>query len=304
MEHPKVSVIMPTYNHAAFIRESLGSVLAQDYCNVEIIVSDDASSDGTPEILEELAAAHPDRIRLTLQPSNLGLMRNVNCSLRQVTGDYIAMFAGDDIMLPGKLSAQVRHMEAHPGCAVTYHNLEVFDSDSGRTLRLFNSPRTLTAAVAQLLPGAKPIYPRSGGQDVLVRHGCFTGGCSLMFRRSACPSLRYDEGITGAEWLFTIDAASRGTLDYLDSVLARYRRHDGNVTRSFDDGAEYLYTLAVAERRYPQVRAAARAYRRRKCWRFFLKCGLSGRPEMARRHLRLWLEALLPMPMQPARPVS
>ncbi len=233
---------MLTYNHELFVREALESVLAQHYPNLEVVVSDDASADRTPEILREYAARYPDVVRIRLGATNVGIVSNSNRALAACTGEYIAWTAGDDVMLPGKLWRQVDLMEQDSDCVLCYHDLEVFDSDTGITLSHFNS-------------GPHGRIPHEGGADVLVRHGAFLGGCSVMGRRRACPADGYDSRLRlASDWMMWIDMARAGTVRYIPEVLGRYRRHSGNVTlRAMDILQDERTTLDLVEARYPHL---------------------------------------------------
>lgn len=264
---PRVSVIMPTYNQEAYVAEALDSILAQQYANLEIVVSDDASTDGTARVLRAYADRHPDVIRLILQPHNIGITPNINVCLSACTGKYIALFAGDDIMLPGKLRRQVEYLEAHDDCVMCYHNLDVFDSATGKTLRTFNCTTTADRfSPKRLWFGAKPEVPRQGGAEQLVAYGTFSGGCSILFSAEACPAVGADERIAlASDWLLWIDIAVHGRIAYLNEVLGRYRRHTASITAATPpaDITDQLQTLDVVDARYPHLRRYSSRHRAR-----------------------------------------
>src|SRR3954452_23351532 len=106
---------MLTYQHAAFVRESLDSVLVQDYPNMEIVVGDDASTDGTQDILRDYAGRHPGVFKLLLSPVNRGITANSKSTLMACEGELIAHTSGDDVWLPGKLHKQVKWAGKTPG---------------------------------------------------------------------------------------------------------------------------------------------------------------------------------------------
>ena len=213
---PLVSVAVVTYNQKDFLRECLESVLAQDYPAVEIVVADDASTDGTAEMLAQYEARHPGIFNILVAKTNKGVTANQNLALSGCRGKYIAWMAGDDLMLPGKLAAQVAHLEANPQCSICYHDLEIFDSRTGQASGQFSDTDR----------------PRNGRMGTLVRYGSFNGAVSNMVRRSASPAHGFDEGIaTASDWLYFVECLSGGgTIEYIDAVLGRHRRHDANVT--------------------------------------------------------------------------
>ncbi len=106
---PTVSVIIPTYNRAAFVTEAIDSVLAQTFRDVELIVVDDGSTDDTRDRL----AAYGERIRLVCE-ENHGVSHARNVGIRAARGEYIALLDSDDLWLPKKLETQVAVMNAQP----------------------------------------------------------------------------------------------------------------------------------------------------------------------------------------------
>lgn len=112
--NPKVSVVLPVYNGARFIRIALRSVLAQDFKEFEILVVDDGSTDGTVEIVREMAR-NDGRIRYFKNENNLGIQKTLNRGLAEAKGEYIARIDDDDEWIdPVKLTRQVSFLNAFP----------------------------------------------------------------------------------------------------------------------------------------------------------------------------------------------
>lgn len=110
MNQPLVSIIIPVYNKATFIRETLDSALAQTYLNTEIILVDDGSTDGSLEILEHYAKDFPKKIRLFAQ-KNAGVSSATNKGIQMAKGDYIQFLDADDLLSPDKIKLQLRLLE-------------------------------------------------------------------------------------------------------------------------------------------------------------------------------------------------
>lgn len=245
---PLVSVALITFRHRDYIADCLEAILAQDYPNLEVIVADDASDDGNREIIDEFAARHPGRLTVLPKAPNMGVTANHQRALDACTGKYVAWMSGDDLMLPGKVSAQVALMEADPTCAICYHDLDVFDSESGKTLYRSDS--------------VDP--PREGGMAVLARHGAFNLATSNMVRRSASPAFETRVPVA-SDWIYYVEClADGGTIRRLPHVLGRYRRHVGNITHSGGASqprsllADHLASCAILTARYPQLARALR----------------------------------------------
>lgn len=242
---PLVSVAVVTYNQRDFLRECLESILTQDYPNIEIVVADDASTDGTQDLLRDYAASGRGNFVLRLASQNQGITLNQTLAQSACTGKYISWMAGDDLMLPGKLSKQVAFLERNADCAICYHDLDVFDSATGRSLGLKSSVDV----------------PRTGDVRTLVRYGCFNGAVSNMVRAECQPTPAFDPRIPiASDWLYWIECLwSGGKIGYIDEVLGRHRRHSNNVTSSssrepsLKEIQDHLFTCDIVLSRSPEL---------------------------------------------------
>jgi glycosyltransferase involved in cell wall biosynthesis len=248
---PKVSVVVPVYNQARFIRETVESVLAQDHPNVELVLSDDGSTDGTTEILADYARREPERVRHVVAERNTGIAGAFNRGLDAQTGELIAWLGGDDVMLPGKLSRQVAALRARPDATGCCHDAEVFDSDSGRVYGRFT----------EVYNGRRGV--RDGGVELLLDPGYLMLPSTMMIRASAVQGRRFDPRIrVSNDWLFDIELFRTGRIVGIDEVLARYRRHTSNATSETLDALEdALVVLSIAEVRYPELHRLIRRRR-------------------------------------------
>ena len=213
---PLVSVAIVTYNQKAYLKEAIESILAQTYENLEIIVADDCSKDGTQALITEYHRRYPNKFVPKFAEKNMGVTANSNEAQKLCTGKYVAWFAGDDLMEPGKIQAQVDFLEKNPDCNIVYHNLRVFDSATGKHLRYYNGKKDY----------------RTGDVKVLIKHGTFNGGCSNMVRRIATPAEGFDMRLpVASDWFFYINhLINGGTIGYINEVLGGYRMHESNVT--------------------------------------------------------------------------
>lgn len=108
--NPLVTVICLCHNHRRFLRQSIESVLNQTYKNLQIILVDDASADGSQEELKEIAKENPN-VEMVLLPQNLGNCKAFNVGWRKAKGDFIIDFATDDVMLPMHIEKAVDHFQ-------------------------------------------------------------------------------------------------------------------------------------------------------------------------------------------------
>jgi glycosyltransferase involved in cell wall biosynthesis len=124
INNPKVSVTLMTYNQKDYIKQCIDSLVRQE-CSFkfEIIVGDDASTDGTSNIVREYASKYPDIIVPLIQEKNLGPHGNFLSIINLTKGEYIAHMDGDDYALPGKLQAQADFMDKTPDCNICFHRV-------------------------------------------------------------------------------------------------------------------------------------------------------------------------------------
>lgn len=121
---PIVSVIIPSFNHEKYVRECIQSVLNQTFEDFEIIVTDDASTDHTADIIEGLKDS---RIQLFRHHKNLGVSLAANNCLLHASGRYVAWLSSDDAWYPEKLSVQVGYLEQHPNIAAVFGKVKWVD---------------------------------------------------------------------------------------------------------------------------------------------------------------------------------
>lgn len=131
-EVPMVSVLLACYNQEKFIGDCLKGILSQSYTDIELIISDDCSADGTVDIikpyLKELEMKFP-RVIFESNPKNLGLIQNHMKLGNMAQGKYIHFLAGDDIFLPDFIKESVLYMESHPEYAMCYSNTYLVPED-------------------------------------------------------------------------------------------------------------------------------------------------------------------------------
>jgi len=231
--------MMPAYNAEEFISDAIQSVLDQDYENLQMVICDDASTDGTARIITDYATRYPGKILAICNEKNLGVTRNCNLALRHCDGTYVALFAGDDLMLPGKISAQVEMMTADKNIVLCYHPVEIFDSASGKTIFVTNQTNR------------EDVYSYS---DILLKGG-IPGGCSIMVRKDAIPDGGYDERLrTVSDWLFFFEISLKGKITKINQVLGRYRKHGGGASqKTLQLLDESLQALDIASKKYSDV---------------------------------------------------
>ncbi|MFZ5448837.1 MAG: glycosyltransferase family 2 protein [Thermodesulfobacteriota bacterium] len=232
---PLVSICIPAYNVEPFIRETLDSALAQDYPNLEIILSDDASTDGTVEIVTSYESKG---VRLLKQEKNLGMTRNMNAVIRASQGKYVLKLDGDDTIEPQYVSSMVPVMEAHPRVAFAHCACRLIDKDS----KFLGYERSIHGSFirAGLKEWPRYIFGPRAVHIIFIRREPFekVGG--------------YNESFHSQDWKLERDLLLVGDVYYNDQVLASYRVHNiGKSRLAWYRAHDHLLHLDDIERLWP-----------------------------------------------------
>ncbi|MGY0798315.1 glycosyltransferase family 2 protein [Lysobacter sp. A286] len=168
---PKVSVVMPVYNAADTVAQSMRSVLEQTYAGLELVVIDDCSNDGSAEVVEGIARTDP-RVAILRLPCNGGVAAARNAGIQAATGDYLAFLDSDDWWHPGKLEVQLVQMRA-AGARVSYAGYQRVD-EAGKPLSTVRPPATVRYAdmlKSNRIGNLTGLYDRSLGDGRFQRVG-------------------------------------------------------------------------------------------------------------------------------------
>lgn len=239
----KLSIVVPVYNLENYIGECLTSLLEQQVnFDYQIIVCDDCSSDNSASIIKRFSEQYPNIIKAILKSKNAGLAENMRTLLSHVEGEYVAYLDGDDLALPSKLQKQVEYLDTHPSCSMVYHESDMFDSETGKSIQLYSSSFY-----------NKKYIPAKANLSHLVRFGTFLQASSVMFRNHAnlintvpdfCKIiLDYPFYIMNAGYL-------AGTIDFIEETLGRYRIHSqsfgAQTSRSVERRIQSLNDICCA----------------------------------------------------------
>ena len=129
MSTPRVSIGMPVYNGGRFLRPAIESVMAQTYGDFELIISDNASTDATPEICRAYLARDP-RIRYVRNATNIGAARNFNRVFQLSSGEYYKLANADDVCAPALVASCAAVLDAHPEAVLCYARTTLIDEKS------------------------------------------------------------------------------------------------------------------------------------------------------------------------------
>lgn len=221
---PRVTVVCVCFQHSRFIREALQSVAEQTYPEVELIVVDDGSTDGSAAIIRTWAAQHPG-VRLVLHPQPLGYCAAFNSGWRLSSGAYVIDLAGDDVLLPERIAHGVAAFSeiGKPGIQFTD---ACYVSEAGDLLGI-HSKRFPHAQV-----------PQGDVFTEVVRH-YFICSPTMMMSRDVLEALHgYDESLAYEDFDVWVRAARLFPFHYLPEVLVKKRRVANSLSEQQFRGAD------------------------------------------------------------------
>lgn len=208
-----VSIIVPAYNAERYLADAVQSALAQTNANVEVLVVNDGSTDGTGTLADALAAKDA-RVRVIHQ-SNGGLPAARNAGLRVARGEYISFLDADDVFLPEKSHAQAQFLDTHPECDLVYSDI-CYADEALRATRMH----------------VRGVPPVPFGALYVYRNWFAT--TAVLLRASLVRAVgEFDESLVGSEdWDYWIRCARHGTFGYLPGAVALYRFHGDQMHRA------------------------------------------------------------------------
>jgi len=219
---PLLTVLAVCYNHAPFVVECLESIRAQTFQDFELIITDDASGDGSSTLIRDWLAKHRRDARFIAHADNRGLARTLNEALRMVSGKYLARIATDDLWLPAKLERQLAVMESCPErVAVLYGDAHQIRSNGEHIAQRYLASCGISG-------------PGPSGDIFLQLLNCnFVLGVTTMLRTGCLRRVgSYDESLVYEDWDLWLRLAEQFEFVFHDEVQAKYRRVPGSMSRT------------------------------------------------------------------------
>ncbi|NTW52513.1 MAG: glycosyltransferase [Chlorobiaceae bacterium] len=219
---PKVSVVVKSYNHAPYVRQTIQSILDQSFQDFEIVVTDDHSSDGTADVVREF---QDKRIRLEVSSRNNGISITMNSVIARATGEYIAIVNSDDFALPGRLETQVSFMEKRADVAALFGLPLPVDEQGNPTASFNDFDRPLSF----------PDFDRSTWLNSFFFRGNCLCAPTAMVRRDVYDKVgKYDPRLTNLQdldmWVRMLKAGY--DIYLLPEQFTAFRIRDGNKNMS------------------------------------------------------------------------
>ncbi len=207
-----------TCNQENYIEACLESIRLQTYKNIQVHISDDASTDKTAETVERYLKKHPRfQCSFSSYSKRQGISKNCNSLLNRSNGEYVQIFSGDDLMLPEKIERQVEQLENNPNAILNFTNMEWFWSETNK--KFFNHFTIFR----------RPKYKLD---DIMSDFTIPTP--TLLIRSSLLGNVRYNEDIEFiSDFYFVLEMMRKGDITYNPYISVRYRKHRLSSTSKF-----------------------------------------------------------------------
>lgn len=230
-----VSVIMPIYNAEKYLQETLASIFAQEYTDIEIILVDDCSTDRSAQIIAELQKEHSEIIYFR-QEKNMGAGAARNKALELARGQYVAFLDSDDVWLPGKINRQIELMHASKS-PFSYTAIEMMD-EAGITIK-----------------GKRNIKQTCDYQYLL--HNTIIATSSVVIDRSVLGDFRMPLRRGGQDYATWLMLLRDGVVAYgINEVFVRYRVATGSLSSNKFKSIKQVWEIQTQDEKINKVSAA------------------------------------------------
>jgi glycosyltransferase involved in cell wall biosynthesis len=228
MNAPLVSVLVPAYNHEKFVLQCLESVLAEGYPNLELLIVDDGSKDDTYQVARlwcDLQGGQFQRCEV-LRQENHGLVFTLNRLVRLAYGEFITLLASDDALLPGGIALRVQELQKRPDWMAIFADAQGMDA---------NGSTTHESVLGEVYFANKHALSEDKLRafELILRWS--VPGPVFLARRTCYEPERiglYDEELSFEDRDYYLRLLSQNALGFVDSVVARYRMHETNLSQS------------------------------------------------------------------------
>ncbi|MDB9885285.1 glycosyltransferase [Gammaproteobacteria bacterium] len=216
---PLVSLFIPSYNHAEYLHETIQSMIAQTYPNIELLIIDDGSQDRSVEIINtfEQECHHRFQRYEFIHCKNKGLSLSLNQAIKWSKGKYFAACASDDIYLPGKIAFQVPLLEDDNSLIGAFGGCDVIDSNSNIT--------------QEILPDEESFSFKS----ILIREHLLIAPTALLRSQALKEAGEYPSDLYIEDWYMWLQLSKKfGKLKVFRKKLVQYRRHENNMSQNIE----------------------------------------------------------------------
>ena len=228
---PRVSIGLPVYNAEKYLREAVDSFLAQTYTNFELVIADNASSDGTESICREYAGGDP-RIRYFRNPRNLGAAPNFNRVFELSTGEYFKWAPYDDLIEPEFLDRCVQVLDNHPDVVLCYSRVKIIDENS--RFEVDHNPG----------PDTSSLDPPKRFRNLML-HPEYAVQQMGLIRSALLRKTHMHGSFPSSDEILLSELALLGNFHEIPDRLYLYRRHRGQSSQGSQRSRTYFFDTSL-----------------------------------------------------------
>lgn len=257
--YPLISVIVPAYNHQDYIQQTLRSIIAQTYPNLELIIINDGSKDNTDaKIIEMLPEcrkilAHVEYINR----ENRGVVNTINQALDMIKGEFFYTVASDDAAKPNAVETFYNVIKQDDGIAIVCGDCELIDSTGKRVYwdekqNIVPLSKASFKTFAEYLKNKRKDVDFSsdnyGSYKTLIKSNYLTSG---LFRTSAVIAVgKYDSRFKIEDWYMALQLSKKNKIKFVDEILFSYRWHETNTVKNIEFMRQEMYSILENEKAY------------------------------------------------------
>jgi len=215
---PLVSIVIPCYNHEDFVQDSIQSVIEQTYENIELIIIDDGSKDGSVAKIQQMIESCEQRfVRFEFRSRpNKGLSATLNEAIEWCQGKYFAALASDDVILENKTKIQVKFLEEHKDILAVFGGVKSINENN----------KELKVSL-----GEAKLY---NFKRIIMHKYDLPAPTQMMRLESVIKIGGYDSHIIIEDWYMWLKLSRWGGVFYMNEIFALYRQHDNNISKNLE----------------------------------------------------------------------
>lgn len=223
VDNPLVSILIPSYNHAKYITQTLDSIYNDSYCNKEIIIIDDGSVDNSVTVIGEWINSHKESIDIKFKTrENRGINKTLNELKSLANGDYYLIIASDDFLINNSIKKRIELLKKHPDKMVVFGDAHIVDE---------NNVQVVESSIEQFHHGNKnELMTDTGILKAALFNPVFSGALDIVDKRIYDIIGDYPDNVKVEDWFFWQSVAISKKTIFINDYVSCYRRHDANMT--------------------------------------------------------------------------
>ena len=235
MESPLVSVVCLCYNHERFVEEALESVFRQTYSNIQVIIVDDCSVDGSVSTIKRVISQYPQKIEHVFLKKNMGNCKAFNLGLKSATGDFVIDFSTDDVMMPDRIEKQIRFFEKQNENVGVVFTDAIYINENGASIRNHYDYLFKKKLIDHVPHG--DVF-----RDVLTTY--FISSPTMMVKKKVMDGLHgYDETLSYEDFDFWVRASRDFQFAFLNEKTTKVRKSKDSMSSGwYQKGDKQLHS--------------------------------------------------------------